>query len=100
MTPLNFHYRTGGDDWVRYRDELNSKLIKEMQSGGGWPDPQVGPVYVTSLSCIMLQLDKGFWPRSINADSMSLVLRFIDPDRDCTLTVIAVWMRRQHGLRP
>jgi hypothetical protein len=55
-------YRTGGDDWVRYRDELNSKLIKEMQSGGGWSDPQVGPVYVTALSCIMLQLDKGFLP--------------------------------------
>lgn len=55
-------YRTGGDDWNKYRDELNSKLLKEMQPGGGWSDPQVGTVYVTALNCIMLQLDKGFLP--------------------------------------
>ena len=55
-------YRTGGDEWTKYRDELNRKLLQEMQSGGGWADPQVGTVYVTSLNCIMLQLDKGFLP--------------------------------------
>jgi len=55
-------YRTGGDEWTRYRDELNTKLVREMQSGGGWADPQVGTVYVTALNCIMLQLDKGFLP--------------------------------------
>ena len=55
-------YRTGGDEWTKYRDEVNRKLIQEMQSGGGWGDPQVGTVYVTSLNCIMLQLDKGFLP--------------------------------------
>jgi hypothetical protein len=55
-------YRTGGEDWQKYRDELNAKLVREMQAGGGWPDPQVGTVYVTALSCIMLQLDKGFLP--------------------------------------
>jgi hypothetical protein len=55
-------YRTGGDEWTKYRDELNTKLVREMQAGGGWPDPQVGSVYVTALSCIMLQLDKGFLP--------------------------------------
>lgn len=55
-------YRNGGADWEKYRDELNSKLLKEMQSGGGWPDPSVGPVFVTSLNCIMLQLDRGFLP--------------------------------------
>ena len=55
-------YRTGGDEWSRYRDELNAKLIRETQSGGGWADPQVGTVYVTALNCIMLQLDKGFLP--------------------------------------
>lgn len=55
-------YRTGGDEWTKYRDELNRKLLPEMQSGGGWADPQVGTVYVTSLNCIMLQLDKGFLP--------------------------------------
>ena len=55
-------YRTGGDEWTRYRNELNVKLVKEMQSGGGWPDPQTGTVFVTSVNCIMLQLDKGFLP--------------------------------------
>ncbi|MFN9721204.1 MAG: prenyltransferase/squalene oxidase repeat-containing protein [Planctomycetota bacterium] len=55
-------YRNGGDEWSRYRDELNTKLLREMQSGGGWPDPSVGPVYVTALNCIMLQLDLGFLP--------------------------------------
>ena len=55
-------YRTGGDEWTKYRNELNVKLVKEMQSGGGWPDPQIGSVFVTSVNCIMLQLDKGFLP--------------------------------------
>ena len=55
-------YRTGGDEWTKYRDEVNKKLLQEMQSGGGRADPQVGTVYVTSLNCIMLQLDKGFLP--------------------------------------
>ena len=55
-------YRNGGEDWSKYREELNAKLIKEMQPDGGWQDPQVGTVYVTALSCIMLQLDKGFLP--------------------------------------
>lgn len=55
-------YRTGGEEWEKYRTELSSKLIKEAQPTGGWPDQQVGPVYTTSLNCIMLQLDKGFLP--------------------------------------
>jgi hypothetical protein len=55
-------YRTGGEEWAKYRDELTVKLLREMQAGGGWPDPQVGPVYVTALNCIMLQLEKGYLP--------------------------------------
>lgn len=55
-------YRAGGDDWSNYRTQLTEKLVNEVQTGGGWPDPQVGTVYVTSLNCIMLQLDKGFLP--------------------------------------
>ena len=55
-------YRTGGEDWARYSAEVNDKLIREMQTGGGWADAQVGTVYVTSLNCILLQLDKGFLP--------------------------------------
>lgn len=55
-------YRTGGEDWQRYRTELTAKLLREMQSGGGWADAQVGTVYATSLNCMMLQLEKGFLP--------------------------------------
>lgn len=55
-------YRTGGEDWQRYRTELTEKLLREMQSGGGWADAQVGTVYATSLNCMMLQLEKGFLP--------------------------------------
>jgi hypothetical protein len=55
-------YRTGGEDWQRYRSELTTKLLREMQSGGGWADAQVGTVYATSLNCMMLQLEKGFLP--------------------------------------
>jgi len=55
-------YRTGGEDWARYRDELSTKLLSEMRSDGGWEDQQIGDVYVTSLNCIMLQLDRGFLP--------------------------------------
>ena len=55
-------YRTGGEEWTTYRDEINAKLLREMQTGGGWTDQQVGTAYVTALNCIMLQLDKGFLP--------------------------------------
>lgn len=55
-------YRQGGADWNKYRDELYAKLLREMKGSGGWPDQQVGDVYVTSLNCIVMQLDKGFLP--------------------------------------
>lgn len=55
-------YRSGGEDWEKYRSELNAKLMKESQPAGGWLDQQVGPVYTTALNCIMLQLEKGFLP--------------------------------------
>lgn len=55
-------YRTGGEEWEKYRSELGNKLIKEALPSGGWPDQQVGPVYTTALNCIMLQLEKGFLP--------------------------------------
>ena len=55
-------YRAGGDDWNRYREELNRKLIRDALPTGGWADQQVGNVYTTALNCIMLQLEKGFLP--------------------------------------
>lgn len=55
-------YRTGGEEWDQYRTELTTKLVQEMQPGGGWRDGQIGSVYATSLNCIMLLLDRGFLP--------------------------------------
>lgn len=55
-------YRTGGEEWDQYRAELTTKLVQEMQPGGGWRDGQIGSVYATSLNCIMLLLDRGFLP--------------------------------------
>ncbi|MEZ6124288.1 MAG: prenyltransferase/squalene oxidase repeat-containing protein [Planctomycetaceae bacterium] len=55
-------YRQGGERWEKYRTEVEQKLLKEVGSGGGWPDRQVGTVYTTALNCIILQLDKGYLP--------------------------------------
>ncbi len=55
-------YRNGGDDWEQYRAELTEKLMQEMRPGGGWGEGQIGPVYATSLNCIMLLLERGFLP--------------------------------------
>lgn len=55
-------YRQGGDRWNEYRRAIEEKLLKEVSSGGGWSDRQVGPVYTTAINCIILQLDKGYLP--------------------------------------
>ena len=55
-------YRQGGDRWQKYRTEVTDKLLREVSSGGGWSDRQIGPVYTTSINCIILQLDKGYLP--------------------------------------
>lgn len=55
-------YRQGGDRWNKYRREIEEKLLKEVNSGGGWSDRQIGHVYTTAINCIILQLDKGYLP--------------------------------------
>jgi hypothetical protein len=55
-------YRQGGDRWNRYRHEIEEKLLKEVSSGGGWSDRQIGAVYTTAINCIILQLEKGYLP--------------------------------------
>lgn len=55
-------YRQGGDRWNKYRREIEEKILKEANSGGGWSDRQIGAVYTTSINCIILQLEKGFLP--------------------------------------
>ena len=55
-------YRQGGDAWKKYRDELENELSARIQPPGYWSDQNIGPVYTTSINCIILLLDKGFLP--------------------------------------
>lgn len=55
-------YRQGGERWEKYLSEISDKLLKEVSSGGGWSDRQIGHVYTTAINCIILQLDKGYLP--------------------------------------
>ena len=55
-------YRQGGDRWNKYSKELQEKILKEANAGGGWSDRQIGSVYTTAINCIVLQLNKGYLP--------------------------------------
>ena len=55
-------YREGGDRWSKYRQEMEDTLISQIQPAGYWSDQAIGPVYTTSINCIILQLEKGFLP--------------------------------------
>ena len=55
-------YRQGGERWTKYRNEVTAKLLREINSGGGWSDRQIGAVYTTAINCIILQLNKGYLP--------------------------------------
>lgn len=55
-------YREGGQRWLDYRQQLEEELIRRIQPSGYWADSEIGHVYVTSINCIMLQLEKGYLP--------------------------------------
>jgi hypothetical protein len=55
-------YRQGGDRWNTYLKEIQEKILKEANTGGGWSDRQIGTVYTTAINCIILQLEKGYLP--------------------------------------
>lgn len=55
-------YRQSGSKWNKYRKEVEDKLVKEANGNGGWSDRQIGTVYTTAISCIILQLEKGYLP--------------------------------------
>jgi squalene cyclase len=54
-------YRLGGKDWEDYRDRLYRRLMGEQASNGSWSG-YVGPIYCTSLSLTMLQLENAYLP--------------------------------------
>jgi hypothetical protein len=62
-------YREGGDRWDVYRNEIESKLLREAQevklgdtTAVQWSQGYIGPVYTTALNLIILQLDNACLP--------------------------------------
>jgi hypothetical protein len=54
-------YRQPRAEWEPFRDRLYDKIASEQNDEGYWTG-NIGPIYVTSLNLIMLQLDKGYVP--------------------------------------
>ena len=54
-------YREGGDVWRTFRDKLYSRIVSEQTADGSWTG-NIGPIYITSINLIMLQLENGFLP--------------------------------------
>ena len=54
-------YRQPRDEWEPFRDRLYERIVSEQNDQGYWTGT-VGPIYVTSLNLIMLQLDQGYLP--------------------------------------
>lgn len=54
-------YRQGPSEWNPFRDKLYKKIIGEQTNDGSWTG-NIGPIYVTACSLIMLQLDNAYLP--------------------------------------
>jgi hypothetical protein len=62
-------YREGGDRWDTYRNEIETKLLREAEEVKlgdrdtvNWSQGYIGPVYTTALNLIILQLDNACLP--------------------------------------
>ena len=54
-------YREGGPEWETFRDKLTHRILADQQSNGSWVG-NIGPIYVTAINLIILQLDRGYLP--------------------------------------
>ena len=54
-------YRQGGKQWEPFRDKLYNRIVSEQNGGGSWQG-NIGPIYVTAINLIILQLDRAFLP--------------------------------------
>lgn len=54
-------YRQGGNEWESFRDQLYNRVSGEQQNDGSWQG-NIGPIYVTAINLIILQLDMAFLP--------------------------------------
>lgn len=54
-------YRQGGEDWAPFRDSIYHRILNEQRGNGSW-EGNIGPIYVTAINLIILQLDHGYLP--------------------------------------
>lgn len=54
-------YREGGEFWQTFRDKLISRIIGQQRTDGSWHG-NIGPIYVTAINLIILQLGRGCLP--------------------------------------
>jgi hypothetical protein len=50
------------DEWPKYYGEISQSVLRSQSANGSWSEGSVGPVYVTAICAIILQLDKDYLP--------------------------------------
>ena len=54
-------YRQGDVQWEPFRNTIYEKIVTEQQNDGSWQG-NIGPIYVTAINLIILQLGMGVLP--------------------------------------
>lgn len=55
-------YQAGDEYWSDYFPKMRDRLIKQQAASGEWNGDSVGPVYGTSIACIVMQLPYRYLP--------------------------------------
>jgi hypothetical protein len=58
-------YREGNEKWLKYRDQICSRLLQEAtedRSGVYWTQGYIGSIYTTATNLTILQLDNNILP--------------------------------------
>ena len=55
-------YQTGDKNWDNYFPPARDMILKQQAADGSWEGDGVGPIYGTSVACVMLQLPYKFMP--------------------------------------
>jgi hypothetical protein len=50
------------EEWPKYYGEISQQILRSQSASGAWSEGSVGPVYVTAICAIILQLDKDYLP--------------------------------------
>ena len=54
-------YRQGGSEWEIFRNKLYTRVVNEQSQDGSWQG-NIGPIYVTAINLIILQLNQAYLP--------------------------------------